>query len=112
MGSQSVSVGSVVISDLDRVFGHADITFKAEEEVLSHVVCVPVRDRFSETLAKLMYGRLGDQSHTHLCITNVEIHRPRPVPTKRLVRIEELFDVPAFRKVAGQGIDLVAIRGG
>src|SRR5258707_3295368 len=46
---------------------------------------------------------LSHQSQTHLAQADIEVEGAGALPTQALVKAEELLDVPAARKIPGQG---------
>src|SRR5208283_4278166 len=59
----------------------------------------------------LMDHRLGYQSQTHVTEADVQVQSAGPIPTQALLETEELLNMPAVRKVPGQGRNFRASRG-
>ena len=50
-----------------------------------------------------MEGRLGDHPHRQMTVADIEVERSGAMPAQRLIEFKELLDLPALRKVLGQG---------
>lgn len=111
MTTDLLFVWRVVIRDDDRVVRHSNVAFQSEEEVLGQVIGIPAIEGATQSRAQLMDGCLGNQGHGHLPIADVEIHRTGAFPTKGLIGVEELFDMPSFGEVDCQRIDFISVGG-
>ena len=65
----------------------------------------------AQSLTHLMNGRLGQEGHAHLSITDVEIEGPGPLPAKGLVELKKFFDMPALWIMDREILDFVSIDG-
>lgn len=62
-------------------------------------------------MTQLVQDGLRDESHVHLGITDIKVHRAGTFPTQVLRGMEELFDVPSFWVVEREGLDFVSVGG-
>ena len=64
---------------------------------------IPLVEWRAQAAAQLMDESLSQQGHGHLSQANMQVEGTGAFPTQVLVEAEELFDVPAVRKIASQG---------
>src|SRR2546426_5876817 len=64
---------------------------------------IPLFEWRAQAAAQLMDESLSQQGHGHLSQANMQVEGTGAFPTQVLVEAEELFDVPAVRKIASQG---------
>lgn len=107
--AQELGIGSVVVSDHDGVVFDSQIAFDASEEVVGEVKAIPLAEGFSEALAQLVNGGLGEQSHGHLSVADVEVEGSSALPAESLIEFEELLDMPALGIGDGEILDFIAI---
>lgn len=110
--SQELRVWSVVVGDDDGVVFNSQIAFDAPKEILGEVEGIPLAEGFSEALAQLVNGGLGEQSHGHLSVADVEIEGSGALPAEGLIEFEEFFDMPALGIGNGEILDFIAIGSG
>src|SRR5262249_3566748 len=110
VGSEHLDIRRVVVGDNDGVVVNTDVSIQSSEEVLSQMGRIPTFKGIANSLPELMNHRLGEQSHGHLAIADVEVESAGALPTQILIELEKLFDVPALGKVLRHGFDLGSVR--
>src|ERR1035437_3070073 len=93
-----MSLGSVVISDQDRVLVDAHVAFQAAEQVAGEMDRIPLVEGRTQALAQLVDEPLGQQGQGHLSQPDVEVQGAGAFPAQVLIKAKELLDVPTIRK--------------